>query len=118
LPVEGTVEFLLGHAALSLVEHLHVTTERNGSQDVLCAVATNPAPQRAAEPDGETQHTHSATARDPEMTELVDRDEDAQGEQGDQNGLQEFHGGHIPGSAEQPACDASGLGIDRFDMLK
>ncbi|MCY1244821.1 hypothetical protein D9M72_579200 [compost metagenome] len=40
-----------------------------------------PAQQGCAETHGETQHFHAATARHPEVAELVEGDQDAKGNQ-------------------------------------
>ena len=61
-----------------LVEQLHVAAERYGRDHELDRVLAEHAPiQRLAEADGEAQHADAELARDPEMAELVHRDQHA-----------------------------------------
>src|SRR4029077_12368036 len=69
----------VGDGRLALVQHLYVAAERNGRQPIFGVIgsAALPAHERPAEADRETQHFEPESARDPEMPELVDRDEHA-----------------------------------------
>src|SRR5690606_8663603 len=72
LAVEGAAGFPFRDIGLALVEHLHVTAERDRGDHVLVAVAAAAQPQRLAEADREAQHAHAASARDPVVAELVE----------------------------------------------
>ena len=77
LAVEGLVQIALGHFELALVEHLHVAAERNCGNRVFGAIAAQTRPQRLAEAHRKADHVHAKPARDPEMAELMEGDQDA-----------------------------------------
>jgi hypothetical protein len=78
--VEGARALVRQHRALALVEHAHVAAQRHRRDHVLDAVGAAPSPQRPAEADREAQHLHAAAPRDPEMAELVERHQHADGD--------------------------------------
>ena len=81
LAVVGLVELFRGDLALALVEHLHVTAQRNRRHGELGAMPVPAHPQRLAETDRKAQHLHPAQAGDDEMAELMEGDQQAEGDQ-------------------------------------
>src|SRR5690606_16434076 len=69
---KSTMQFMLGHGAFALIEHLDVAAQRNRSNGELSAVSIAPAIQDFAEANGKTQHSYATTASYVKMTELVD----------------------------------------------
>src|SRR5690606_31780041 len=92
LSIEGAMDLAGIDLPLGLVEHLDVAAEGNhGDRVFRLAVAASPRHERAAEADRELQDLDAEPARDPEMAELVDRDENADGQYEAQQAEQEIH---------------------------
>ena len=67
------------HWRLTLVEHAHITTNREGGQDELGRGPLGlPAPQHLAKPDREPQHPHTTSNSHAVMPVFMDRDQHAQ----------------------------------------
>src|SRR5262249_39647510 len=67
--------------SLARIEKLDVAAERNCADRVFDAVTADARPQRFAESDRKAQHPDAAAPGDPEVAELVECYEDAEGDQ-------------------------------------
>ena len=63
------------------IQKFYVAAERDRANGVFDAVACRVRPDRLAKADGETQNAHAKAPRDPEMAELVEGDEQTEGDQ-------------------------------------
>src|SRR5690606_27351083 len=72
LAVERLRDLVRRHVGFALVEHAHVTAQRQRRNDILGSVAALARPQRLAESDREAQHAHAAAAGDPVMAGFVE----------------------------------------------
>jgi hypothetical protein len=87
LRLEGARAFLGRHIRLALVEHLHESAERHGRDRPLGAVAAGAAdPPAACRSPREAKDLHVHPARGEVVAELVDHDEDADGDEERQDG--------------------------------
>src|SRR5205085_2322114 len=85
-------ELVRRHGTLALVEQLHVAAERHRRHHVFDAIGAGDAlEQRPAETDREAQHLEAEPPRDPEMPELVHRDENSHGDHEPQRVPDETH---------------------------
>src|SRR5690606_30744655 len=91
LAIERLIEHRGRYITFTLVEHLHIATERNGRDNELCAVAIMPAHQGAAEAHREAQHLDAATPRHPEMPVFVEGHQNTQSDQGADKHVQRAH---------------------------
>jgi len=92
LPVEGARELGRLDRPLALVQHLHVTAERDGGEHPFGAVGPQaPGRERPSEAHREPQHLHFAGARDQVVPVLVHDDQHAEGDDERDHGLHEAH---------------------------
>src|SRR5579883_2492025 len=80
---EGSRQIFGRHRSLTLVQKLHVATERDRGKGDLRAIrggADPPGFQRLTEADRESQDLEAEAAGDPEVTELVDGDQEPHGD--------------------------------------
>jgi hypothetical protein len=77
--VERAMLLARRHRAVALIEEAYIAAERDRGKDVLnlVRVAADAHEERLAESEREAQHLEPEPARDPEMPELVHRDEHA-----------------------------------------
>src|SRR5262249_15141403 len=90
------------------VEEFHVAAERNRADGVFDAVAPDARPDGFAEPDREPQDLDPETPRDPEMAELVERDQHAERDQQPPRGTEQL--------AHRKPCSDTRAGPDPPDM--
>ena len=87
------MQLIGGDLPLALVQHLDVAPQGDTGQHILGGVGVALAPEQGpAEADGEAQHLDAQAARDPEVPELVNRDQDRQGDQEGTEGKEQIHG--------------------------
>ena len=101
-----TRQFLGRNLSLSLIEQLHVAAQGNRSDAILgmVGVAADPLQQRLAETDAETQHLEAEALGNPVMTEFVDGDQYADGNQEGSDENQYLHiNAPAPGSINATA---------------
>ena len=77
---EGARQLVRRHRTFALIEQLHVAAERQRGDPVFVPFGVDVLPQRLAEADGEAQHLEAEPSRDPEMAELMHRDQKAHGD--------------------------------------
>ena len=75
LAVECAIALVGSNGALALVEHLHVSAERQRADRELGAALRPPTPEHAPEADREPQHLHAAGHRHAIVAVFVDDDE-------------------------------------------
>ncbi len=80
-----------GDRPFALIEQLHVAAERQHGDGVDRAVLAGALDERLAEADRESQHLEAEAPGDPEMAELVDRDQQAHGHDEPQGVPGEIH---------------------------
>src|SRR6185437_5287376 len=101
---EGPRQVLGRHRAFALVEELHVAAERNGRDGDLRAVrAQPPGLQRLAEADREPENLEAETARNPEVAELVNGDQESDRDDEPQRVPDDAHA-RAPSSERPPAA--------------
>ncbi len=91
LAIERLVQLICRYFAFALIEHLDVTTQRDGCNHELGATAVVPAQQRHAETDGKAQDLDAATTRHPKVAEFVEGDQHTQSNQGADNHVERTH---------------------------
>ena len=118
LRVEGQMALALGHRRLALIEHAHVSAQRNGTDDKLGArVFALPAQQGLAKTDGETQHFHAAGNRHAVVAVLVHGDQDGQCNDECNNG-QHCSGPCYQNHDSTEACECPLTGADGRSRLR
>ena len=110
LAVVCLVEFLGRDLAFALVEHLDVAAERNRGDGELGAVAVATHPQRLAEADRKAQHLDPAQPGHDEMAELVEGDQQAEGDDQPPDGTEKLVHPDISRVASVDAAAVRGSG--------
>jgi hypothetical protein len=81
LAVKSPRRLIGAHRRFALVEHFDVTAQRQRGDDKLGTIDTEVTrPQRFAETDGKTQHLDTQPPRHPEVAELMDGNQHADGQ--------------------------------------